>query len=95
ARGMFVEIRLHATADDELIAIPENAVRPGGFVWVERDGKLAIEKVPMSKTVDGEVLVPAAVSPVRPGDALVVSPLPFAVEGMPVRRGADSGATGV
>jgi hypothetical protein len=40
-RGMFVRLRIHAEPDAELVRIPEQAIRPGGKVFVVRDIKPA------------------------------------------------------
>ena len=85
-RGMYVKLLLHSTPVEPLLSIPETAVRPDDSVWVVREGTL--KKFPLlgSRMINGEVLVAPSVTGLRPGEAVVVSPLPLARDGMEVRR---------
>ena len=88
--GMFVSVAMHTRPAEGLLAIPEEAVRPGNTAFVVRDGKLEIVQLPPASFVEGEVLIAPAVSPVKPGDRLIVSPLPNVVPGMDVRVEGES-----
>jgi multidrug efflux pump subunit AcrA (membrane-fusion protein) len=48
-RGMFVRLRIHAQPDASLVRIPEQAIRPGGKVFVVRD----ITPAPDAETTAG------------------------------------------
>ncbi|QDT64448.1 efflux RND transporter periplasmic adaptor subunit [Calycomorphotria hydatis] len=85
-RGMFVDVRLHTTPKDAVLSLPEVAVRPGNIIWVARDSKLEVHKLPLTVPMDGEVLIPADTAPVKPGDRLIVSPLPVPTPGMAIRE---------
>ena len=87
-RGMYVKVLLHTTPSEPLLSVPEIAVRPGSTVWAVRDGKLEHFKLPAARVVRGAVLVSRHVTGLRPGDQVVVSPLPVATEGMAVRADA-------
>jgi len=83
--GMYVAVRIPVAPSVPLLAIPSVAVRPGGRVWVVRDGALRFMTV---KTVlaTGETVVvrqPAG-GELRPGDKVVTSPLASVKTGMPV-----------
>ena len=84
-KGMYVTVAMRTRPAEGLLEIPEEAVRPGNTVFVARDGKLEILELPPASFVDGSILISPAVSPVKPGDRLIVSPLPNVVPGMDVR----------
>ncbi len=83
-RGMYVQLAIHAQPDADLLEVPEQAIQPGNRVWRVVDGKLNMIALHNLRILDDSVLVPADSSPLRPGDAIVVSPLNVAVEGMAV-----------
>ncbi len=83
-RGMYVRVRIHARPDASLVTAPEEAIRPGGKVWVVRDNKLYIESIAVAAVVDGAAVIDAEASHLRPGDRIVVTPLALAQDGMPV-----------
>ncbi|MCA9101895.1 MAG: HlyD family efflux transporter periplasmic adaptor subunit [Planctomycetales bacterium] len=83
-RGMYVRARIHAAPDVHLIAVPENAIRPGGVVWTVRDGKLAIRHVEIAKFADDVAYVDAEASDLSTGDEVIISPLTVSVDGMAV-----------
>lgn len=84
-RGMYVKVELHTTPSEPLLSVPEIAVRPGNTVWAVRDGKLEHFSLPAARVTRGSVLVAPQVTELKVGDAVVVSPLPAAKEGMAVR----------
>lgn len=88
-RGMFVRLRIHARPDATLVRVPEEAIRPGGKVWVVRDQRLHIAPVEVAAVVDGNAIIDAEASHLAVGDRVVVTPLAIAQEGMIV---ADQGA---
>jgi len=85
-RGMFVEVNLHTAPRDPVLTVPEKAVRPGNVVWILRDGKLQIHRLPIAQISGDDVLIPPETSPIRPGDRLIVSPLPVPTPGMELRE---------
>ncbi len=86
-RGMFVQVRIQApTAQADLLRVPVEAVRPGGTVWVVTDNKLDVRKVSVAKTLSQYVLLHRDGSDVGSDDQIVVTPLPYADEGMEVRE---------
>jgi multidrug efflux pump subunit AcrA (membrane-fusion protein) len=89
---MFVKVNLHTDPREPVLSIPEQAVRPGNQIWVVRDGKLHIESLPVAQIVGGEVLVPPQNAPVKPGDRIVISPLPAPTPKMEVREEAIEAA---
>ncbi len=84
-RGMYVKVQLHSTPTVPLLSVPEIAVRPGNAVWAVREGKLQHFTLPAARVTRGSVLVAPQVTALKVGDAVVVSPLPAAKEGMAVR----------
>jgi multidrug efflux pump subunit AcrA (membrane-fusion protein) len=83
-RNMFVEVRIHAIPDMELLSIPERAIQPGKRVWFVEDGKLASREVDVVEVRDGVALIDGRRGGVRPGAQAVVSPLVNPVDGMAV-----------
>jgi len=102
-RGMFVkcQINVQVSADDadrQFLAFPAVALRPGNFVWTVTDNKLT--KVPV-KIIDrtkvriGDqlqkiIVILATESSLQPGQEVVVSPIPQAVEGLKVQVKTDT-----
>jgi multidrug efflux pump subunit AcrA (membrane-fusion protein) len=84
-RGMFVRVRLHVPLKESLLTMPEAAIRPGNKLWVVRDGKLHIEPAGVIQIYEGQALLMPAGENLSPGTEVVVSPLPFVVDGMEVR----------
>lgn len=91
-RGMYVKLVFHSTPIEPLLCIPQVAVQPDNSVWAVRKGTL--EKFPLlgSRVIRGNVLVAPAVTGLRPGEAVVVSPLPFGREGLKVRMAEPTNA---
>lgn len=83
-RGMFVEVRVHVEATGELVSLPEAARRPGGEVWLVRDGRLVVAQPRPLEVRDGRIIVDAAASGLEPGDRVVVTQLSLPREGMAV-----------
>jgi multidrug efflux pump subunit AcrA (membrane-fusion protein) len=90
-RGMFVEVRVHVDSLEELVSIPAEAQRPGGDVWVMRDGKLVVLRPRPVQAGGGRVIYESAASGLEPGDRVVVSQVPKARSGMAVVESAPAG----
>lgn len=86
--GMYVSVRIPISSPVPLLRLPDQAVRPGGQVWVVRDGKLHIIKVDIAETIGDSVLIRQDGSELQPGDRAIVSPLAAVREGMPVQEDA-------
>lgn len=83
-RGMFVHVELRTLPSEELIAVPEKAIRPGEVIWMVQNGKLQRLNVRVARVFGGIALLHAAGSGIRNGDAIVVSPISTETSGMPV-----------
>lgn len=83
--GMYVTVRIPITASRRLLHIPTKAVRPGGDVWVVRDGVLHVRNVTMARSTDDYSLVHADETDLTDSDQVVISPLITANDGMKVR----------
>ena len=83
--GMYVTVRIPITSPLPLLKLPISAYRPGGFVWVVREGKLEILDVQLARTMEDYVLVEQREDGLQDGDAVVVSPLASVSDGMQVR----------
>ena len=86
--GMYVTVHIPITSPVPLLRLPEAGVRPGGQVWVVRDGNLHITEVSVAETIDDSVLIRQDSTELRPGDRIIVSPLAAVREGMPVQETA-------
>ena len=84
--GMFVTVRVPIVDSRKLLRVPAKAVRPGGHVWVVRDGVLRIHSVAIARSTDEYVLVRAGETDLMDNDQVVISPLVAARQGMQVRR---------
>jgi len=98
-RGMFVTVAIHITPQEELVQLPERAVRPGNRVWEfhaqgekdgEYQGKLEIhEQVEIAQSTGGKVLVYAQQSGLTAGDQVIVTPLSNPTPGQLIRRKSE------
>lgn len=85
-RGMFVNVELQAAPKNiALLQVPHVALRPGDQVWTVNNGQLQVHKVEVAKILPEVVLINSDTSGLRPGDRVVVSPLPNGFDGMHVR----------
>ena len=97
-RGMYVKCKIKipvsaAEADRQFLAFPALALRPGNFVWTINDSQLT--KVPVQIIDRTEVrfgdemrkviVIRRTDDSLQPGDNVVVSPIPQAVDGMKVQ----------
>lgn len=109
-RGMYVQCRLLIETGSEsnqprLLSIPAVAVRPGGLVWIVRDGRIVSRRVRPVTSVAGPSGDPAAIAGLSTrllvvrqepdglqlDDQVVVSPLSQPMDGVAVRIEANRG----
>lgn len=88
-RGMFVQVRVHVDATEQLVSIPEESQRPSGEVWVMRDGRLVILKPRAVQVAGGRVVFDSASSGLLPGDRVVTSQLSNPRDGMEIVEAAN------
>lgn len=90
-RGMFVTLRIHARPDVKLAEIPERALQPNNTLLLAKDGKLAIQPVQVVAMDNGDVIIRAEADDTSlVGMKAVISPLPTAYEGMPIREDSNN-----
>ena len=65
------------------------AVRPGGQVWLNRDGKLDVIEVSLAHVEGETALIRSAGSGIAAGDLVIVSPLVSVVEGMSLKEDGE------
>ncbi len=87
-RGMFVEVALRVVADERLLQVPHEAVRPNGEVFTVEDGRLHVHQVEAARVLSDALLVRAGSTGLRLGDRLVMTPLTSGFDGMQVREQA-------
>ena len=90
--GMYVKVRIPVEPPTPLLRVPHRAVRPGGRVWVVRDGRLRVEPLSVVRDTSEYALAESAAegaSGLRAGDLVVTSPLPGVADGMAVRLSGD------
>ncbi len=80
--GMFVNVRIPVESPVQLLRVPIEAVRPGGQIWVERDGTLDILEVKLATVRNRDALIRKAGSGLDKDDRVIVSPLTSVHEGM-------------
>ena len=83
-RGMFVQVRVHVEASGEIVSIPDEARRPGGDVWLLRDGRLDVVKARPVQVTRGRAYFEAGPAGLLPGDRVVTSQLAGMRPGMPL-----------
>ncbi len=89
-RNMYVHLKIHSKPRTKLLRISERALRPGGSVWVVRDGKIEIIAVKIVKRWKDAVLIDGSVSKLKSGDKVVVSPVSAVRPGMNIREKSAS-----
>ncbi len=85
-RGMFVAVVLHVPVKAELFRLPAAALYPPDTIWRVQHNQLEEVRVEVIQADDQSVLVRPEPGTLRPGDQVVVSPLPVAYPGMAVLR---------
>lgn len=83
-RNMFVEVRIHAIPDIDLLSVPERAIQPGKRIWFVEEGKLVSRVVDVVEVRDGMALIDGRRGGVAAGAQAVVSPLVNPAVGMEV-----------
>jgi len=81
-RGMFVDVRVQVEVPQPLVAVPQDAVRPSGEMFVLRDDKLTIVRPRPFHAGNGLVAFAEADSGLLPTDRIVTSQLSNPREGM-------------
>jgi multidrug efflux pump subunit AcrA (membrane-fusion protein) len=83
-RGMFVQVRVHVESAHEIVSIPDEARRPGGDLWLLRDGRLEIVKARPVQVARGRAYFESGPDGLLPGDRVVTSQLAGVRPGMPL-----------
>lgn len=86
--GMFVDAEIEGRRVQEAYDLPRSALRRDGRVFVVEEGRLAFREVEVLQRKEQRVLIAGGL---EPGDAVIVSPLEAAVEGMGVEVAASTG----
>lgn len=90
--GMFVNVRIPVESPMQLLRVPVEALRPGGQIWVDRDGTLDILEVKLATVQDRDALIRQDGSGLKKDDRVVVSPLTSVREGMLVVEAGTAAA---
>ena len=88
-RGMFVNMEIHTQPKTDLLKVPEVAVQPGNRVWRVRDSRLHTVDVHVVEIDGGSAVLRVDANLLSAGDAVVVSPLAEAIDGMIVRQRSE------
>jgi multidrug efflux pump subunit AcrA (membrane-fusion protein) len=83
-RGMFVDVLLQVDVPQSLVAVPQEAVRPSGEMFVMRDGILVIVRARPFHSSGGLIAFAEQESGLLPTDRIVTSQLSNPREGMPL-----------
>ncbi|MBN2525184.1 MAG: efflux RND transporter periplasmic adaptor subunit [Deltaproteobacteria bacterium] len=82
--GAYVEVEIEGDVMQDVISIPRGAHREGEFVWrVSKDDRLERAEVQVAWKEPELVIISGGL---KSGDEIVVSPISFPLEGMPVAR---------
>jgi multidrug resistance efflux pump len=91
--GMYVTVRIPIDSPAPLLQVPAESIRPGGQLWVVRDGKLKVVSISLVR-VDGDLaLVRQDEQTLKAQDVVIVSPLASVKDGMPVSVMSDAPKT--
>ena len=87
--GMYVTVRIPIDSPVQLLQVPAESIRPGGQLWVVRDGKLKVVSVSLVR-VDGDMALVRQEQPtLKAQDVVIISPLASVTDGMPVTVASD------
>ncbi len=87
--GMYVTVRIPIDSPVPLLQVPAESIRPGGQLWVVREGKLKVISISLVR-VDGDLaLVRQDEQTLKAQDVVIVSPLASVTDGMPVSVASD------
>ncbi|TWT39828.1 Inner membrane protein YiaV precursor [Thalassoglobus neptunius] len=89
--GMYVTVRIPISVASSLMSVPIEAVRPGGKLWVSRDGQLQIHPVTVARTIEDRAIIRDLTSNLSVGDRIIVSPLAAVADAMPIREEPATG----
>jgi len=89
AVGMFVEAEIEGTVAEGVTALPREALRTDGRIWiVDPEDRLRFRDVTVLRAERDRVLIADGL---RPGDRVCISPVETATDGMQVRVVGDDG----
>lgn len=77
--GAFVKCSIQGVEYENIFVLPRYLLKPGDLLFVITDNRLAMRKVTVLRKIDDDVFI---LGGLNPGDKIVTSPLPGAVEGM-------------
>jgi len=96
APGLFVDVELASPEELSGLQVPRNALRNGEQVFVVADDKLQMRSVDVIFTSNDVALLNTADSAtLKPGDLVIISPVPGAYSGMRVKVPEQATATQV
>lgn len=84
--GAFVQCRIFGRHRDQVYAVPRHLLKPGDRLFLAMDGHLEIRQVRVLRKVQDVVYIDAGLDP---GDLVITTPVPGAVEGMALDIRAD------
>ncbi len=89
--GSYVRVTITGQTMQNVVGIPRSALHEGDRVYLADNGELRIREVSIAWRREDEVFVSDGV---ESGERYIVSPVPTAVDGMPVRVSGDQPAEG-
>ena len=80
--GMFVNVRIKGKVLQNVIRLPRHTIHNGSFVWLDRDGRLSIQKVSIARFNSDYAYITDGIAA---GDTVITSPLDTVTDGMLIR----------
>ena len=80
--GMFVDARIKGKVLQNVIRLPRHTIHNGSFVWLDRDGRLSIQKVTIARFNSDYAYITDGIAD---GDTVITSPLDTVTDGMLIR----------
>jgi len=93
--GMYVDVRIPIETPVPMLRVPLTALRPGGELWVVRDGHLDIVSVDVARKEGDAALLRMSTEGPQVGERVVTSPLAAVEDGMAVRDMSTEDAASV
>lgn len=89
--GMYVTVRIPIDSPVPLLRVPAESIRPGGQLWIVREGKLKIVAISLVRVDGDSAIVRQEGSALQADDQVIISPLASITDGMAVTT--DLGVT--
>ena len=89
--GSYVNVTLIGEDVHDVIEVPRSSLHDGDQLYVAADGQLSVRQLDVAWRNDASVFVTGGIAP---GERYITSPIPVAVDGMPIRVAGEGRGRG-